>query len=355
MGPKTISMRPSPSTVPTARSPPETEREILRIAQEAIHNGKSHAQARHLWTRLEYTPGEVALEVRDDGRGFQPASASGRIESPPGHFGLTGMRERAEEIGAALAIESEPGAGARTGTVVRLTVPAPQVPNATRHGGKSVTATAETIRVLVVEDHHVVRQGLVALLSVADGLEVVGEAADGVEAIAQFRKHQPAITLIDLRMPRLSGVEVIERVRMETPGARFIVLTTYDGDEDIYRALQAGARAYLLKGMTSEELIATIRAVHAGRQHIPAAVAQRLAERIGTEELTQRELDVLEQIVYGRSNKEIATELKISEATVKTHINSLLSKLGVSDRTQAATAALQRGIVPLESLRKNRE
>lgn len=215
--------------------------------------------------------------------------------------------------------------------------------------------TTEQIRVLVVEDHHVVRQGLVALLSVEDGLEVVAQAADGVEAIAQFRKHQPAVTLIDLRLPRLSGVEVIERVRMETPGARFIVLTTYDGDEDIYRALQAGARAYLLKGMTSEELVSTIRAVHAGRQHIPPAVAQRLAERVGMEELTQRELDVLEQIVRGKSNKEIAAELEISEATVKTHINSLLSKLGVSDRTQAATAAIQRGIVPLESLRKNRE
>jgi DNA-binding NarL/FixJ family response regulator len=214
--------------------------------------------------------------------------------------------------------------------------------------------TTEPIRVLVVEDHHVVRQGLVALLSVADGLEVVGQAADGVEAIGQFRKHQPAITLIDLRLPRLSGVEVIERIRMETPGARFIVLTTYDGDEDIYRALQAGARAYLLKGMTSEELIATIRTVHAGRQHIPPAVAQRLAERMGTEELTQREFDVLEQIVHGKSNKEIAAELQISEATVKTHINSLLSKLGVSDRTQAATAAIQRGIVPLESLRRQR-
>jgi two-component system NarL family response regulator len=214
--------------------------------------------------------------------------------------------------------------------------------------------TAETIRVLVVEDHHVVRQGLVALLSVADGLEVVGQAADGVEAIAQFRKHQPAVTLIDLRLPRLSGVDVIERIRMESPGARFIVLTTYDGDEDIYRALQAGARSYLLKGMTSEELIAAIRAVHAGRQHIPPAVAQRLAERVGTEELTQREFDVLEQIVHGKSNKEIAAELLISEATVKTHINSLLSKLGVSDRTQAATAALQRGIVPLESLRRQR-
>ncbi len=215
--------------------------------------------------------------------------------------------------------------------------------------------TNEQIRVLVVEDHHVVRQGLVALLSVEDGLEVVAQAADGVEAIAQFRRHQPAVTLIDLRLPRLSGVEVIERVRMETPGARFIVLTTYDGDEDIYRALQAGARAYLLKGMTSEELISTIRAVHAGKQHIPPAVAQRLAERVGMEELTQREQDVLEQIVRGKSNKEIAAELEISEATVKTHINSLLSKLGVSDRTQAATAAIQRGIVPLESLRKNRD
>ena len=212
--------------------------------------------------------------------------------------------------------------------------------------------TKESIRVLVVEDHHVVRQGLVALLNVEDGLEVVAEAADGVEAIAQFRKHKPNITLIDLRLPRLTGVEVIERIRMETPHARFIVLTTYDGDEDIYRALQAGARAYLLKGMTSGELIATIRMVHAGKSHIPPAIAEKLAERMGTEELTPREFDVLEQIVHGMSNKEIATELEISEATVKTHINSLLSKLNVTDRTQAATAAIQRGIVTLESLRK---
>jgi DNA-binding NarL/FixJ family response regulator len=210
----------------------------------------------------------------------------------------------------------------------------------------------ESIRVLIVEDHNVVRQGLVALLNVAEGLKVVGEAADGVEAIAQIRKHQPDITLIDLRLPRMSGVDVIERIRMETPQARFIVLTTYDGDEDIYRALKAGARAYLLKGMTSEELIATIRAVHAGKSHIPPVIAQRLAERMGTEDLTPREFDVLEQIVHGKSNKEIAAELKVSEATVKTHINSLLSKLDVTDRTQAATAAIRRGLVPLESLRK---
>ncbi len=212
--------------------------------------------------------------------------------------------------------------------------------------------TQETIRVLVVEDHNVVRQGLVALLKAVEGLEVVGEAADGVEAIAQFRRHQPAITLIDLRLPRMGGVEVIQHVRAEWPQARFIVLTTYDGDEDIYRALKAGAKAYLLKGMTSEELIATIQAVHAGKSRIPPAIAERLAERMGAEELTQREFQVLEQIVYGKSNKEIAAELEVSEATVKTHINSLLGKMGVTDRTQAATTAIRRGIVPLESLRK---
>jgi DNA-binding NarL/FixJ family response regulator len=208
------------------------------------------------------------------------------------------------------------------------------------------------IRILVVEDHNVVRQGLIALLGVVENLQVVGEAADGVEAIAQFRKLQPDITLMDLRLPRMGGVEVIQRLRIETPQARFIVLTTYDGDEDIYRALKAGAKAYLLKGMTSEELIATIHTVHEGKSHIPPAIAERLAERMGVEDLTQREFEVLEQIVSGKSNKEIAAELDVSEATVKTHINSLLSKLGVTDRTQAATTALRRGIVTLESLKK---
>ncbi len=196
------------------------------------------------------------------------------------------------------------------------------------------------------------RQGLVSLLNVVEGMEVVGEAADGVEAIAQYRKHQPDITLIDLRLPRLSGVDAIQRIRMESPQARFIVLTTYDGDEDIYRALKAGAKAYLLKGMTADELITAIHAVHAGKSHIPPAIAEKLAERMGVEELTPREMDVLEQIVAGKSNKEIADELGVSEATVKTHINSLLGKLGVTDRTQAATAAIRRGLVTFESLKR---
>ena len=211
---------------------------------------------------------------------------------------------------------------------------------------------SQTIRILIVEDHHVVRQGLAALLSVVDGMQVMGEAADGEAAVTQWNSLKPDITLIDLRLPRRSGVEVIQTIRRHNPYARFIVLTTFDGDEDIYRALQAGARAYLLKGMTAEVLVTTIRQVHAGKSCIPSVIAQKLAERMGAEELTHREQDVLEQIVRGKSNKEIGVELEIGEATVKTHINSLLGKLGVTDRTQAATAAIQRGIVPLESLRK---
>ncbi|HEX4320379.1 MAG TPA: response regulator transcription factor [Acidobacteriaceae bacterium] len=205
------------------------------------------------------------------------------------------------------------------------------------------------IRILVVEDHPIVRQGLVALLNVVEGVEIVAQASDGAEAVKQFEASHPDVTLIDLRLPKMSGVEVIQRVRADQPHARFIVLTTYDGDEDIYRALQAGARAYLLKGMSVEVLISTIRSVHAGKSIIPPAIAQKLAERMATEQLTQREQDVLEQIVRGKSNKEIGTALDISEATVKTHINNLLGKLGVEDRTQAATAAIQRGLVQLDS------
>ena len=203
----------------------------------------------------------------------------------------------------------------------------------------------ETIRIMLAEDHQVVRQGLVALLSAAEGFEIVGAVGDGLEAIQVFRKMQPDVTLVDLQMPKLGGVETIRRIREEFAQARLIVLTTYDGDEDIYRALQAGARAYLLKGMPLEELVATIRAVHSGKLHIPSPVAEKLAQRVSGQELTARELSVLERIVAGRANKEIAADLFISEATVKTHINSLLGKLGVADRTHAATVAIERGLV----------
>jgi DNA-binding NarL/FixJ family response regulator len=206
---------------------------------------------------------------------------------------------------------------------------------------------AERIRILLVEDHQVVRQGLAALLSTTDGLEVVGSVGDGVEAVAAYRRLRPDITLMDLRLPKMSGVDAIREIRGEFPEARVVVLTTYDGDEDIYRALQAGAKGYLLKGMPFEELLTTIYAVHGGKSRITSPVAEKLAERVSGQQLTARELSVLERIVAGRANREIAADLFISEATVKTHVNSLLSKLGVVDRTQAATVAIQRGFVHL--------
>ncbi len=203
------------------------------------------------------------------------------------------------------------------------------------------------IRILVVEDHHVVRQGLVSLIKSVPDMSVVAEASDGKAGVDLFRQHQPDVTIMDLRLPVLTGVQAITKIRSEFPQARVIVLTTFDGDEDIYRALQAGAKGYLLKDMFGDDLMDAIRAVHAGKSRIPAAIAERLADRMVGPELTARELDVLRLIVAGKSNKEIGRDLKISEATVKTHINSLLGKLGVSDRTQAATTAIQRGIVHL--------
>lgn len=214
-------------------------------------------------------------------------------------------------------------------------------------GRRAITMQSQ-IKVMVVDDHLVVRVGLVTMINTQSDMTVVAEAANGQQAIDLFQQHQPDITLVDLRMPGMSGVEVITTIRMHWPEARCIVLTMYDGDEQIYQALQAGARAYLLKSVTREGFLAAIRAVYAGQQHVPAEVAQRLAEHIPRPELTAREREVLELIVKGKGNKDIATDLAISEHTVKNHINNILSKLGVSDRTQAVTVALQRGIVYLE-------
>jgi DNA-binding NarL/FixJ family response regulator len=205
----------------------------------------------------------------------------------------------------------------------------------------------KTIRIMVIDDQAVVRQGFVALINTVPDMSVIAEGTNGRQAIELYRLHRPDVTLMDLRMPELGGVEAIAAIRKEFPDARLIVLTTFDGDEDIYRSLQAGAQGYLLKDMFFEELEDAIRKVHSGSRRIPAQVAERLAERMGSSDLTGREIEVLEQIVAGHSNKAIANRLNITEATVKSHINSILSKLGVSDRTQAATTALQRGLVHL--------
>ena len=204
-----------------------------------------------------------------------------------------------------------------------------------------------TIRVILVDDHPVVRFGLAAIIGLQPDMSVVAEAGSGEEACAICDKRAADVVLMDLRLPGLSGVEAIRAIRKSHPKLRLIVLTTYDGDEDIHKALEAGAQAYLLKGMSHNELVNAIRTVHSGLKYIPASVSKSLAERPPHSELSARELEVLELIVKGLSNREIGEALGISEATVKWHINIILSRLNVSDRTQATVAALQRGIVHL--------
>ena len=204
------------------------------------------------------------------------------------------------------------------------------------------------IRVLIADDHPVVRSGLAMIIQYANGIETIAEACTGIEAIEQFRLHQPDVVLMDLKMPEMGGVEAITAILQEYPKAAIIVLTTYDGDEDIYRGLQAGAKGYLLKSVSHEELLDAIQKVHAGRKYIPVEVGIRLAERMSSPQLTERERQVLKLICKGKTNQAIAEVLHISEGTVKFHINGILRKLDVSDRTQAVLVSLKRGIVDLE-------
>ncbi|MBD2120406.1 MULTISPECIES: response regulator transcription factor [Trichocoleus] len=203
------------------------------------------------------------------------------------------------------------------------------------------------IRVLVVDDHPVVRQGLIGMLEKAPDIFIVGQGRNGHEAIEVFQHEKPDVTLMDLRMPEMGGVEAITVICSEFPNARIIVLTTYDTDEEIYRGLRAGAKGYLLKDSEPEELLTAIRTVIRGQQYIPLNVAAKLAQRMTAPELSDRELEVLQLVGQGMSNQEISTALNISESTVKTHINRILSKLDVKDRTRAAIIALKRGIANL--------
>jgi len=202
-------------------------------------------------------------------------------------------------------------------------------------------------RIMIADDHPVVREGFAAMIGTEPDMTVVAQARSGEEAIELFRRVRPDVTLMDLRMPGMGGVEAIRALRREFPDSRLIVLTTYDGDGDIYRALEAGAQAYLLKDMLCDEILAAIRAVHAGQRRIPAAVGTRLAERMTGLDLSEREQHVLELVATGKSNKAIAAALEITEATVKGHMTNILGKLGVTDRTQAVIAALRRGLVHL--------
>jgi len=204
------------------------------------------------------------------------------------------------------------------------------------------------LRLLVVDDHPALRAGLITIIDAQLDMQVIAEAGDGPSALALFRQHSPDIVLLDLRLPGLEGAEVLDAMKRDAPDCRVVVLTTFDGEHDISRVLRAGAQAYLLKDAPTEELLGAIRAVSAGRRHIPPLVAVRLADHITHGELTPRELDLLQQLVHGRSNKEIAAHLNLAEETIKAYMKGLFAKLGVVDRTQAAIRGLQRGFVHLD-------
>ena len=203
------------------------------------------------------------------------------------------------------------------------------------------------IAILTVDDHALLRKGIAALLNAEPDMKLIAEASNGQEAIESFRLHRPDVTLMDIQMPGFNGIEAISRIHGEFPDARIIVLTTYTGDVQVVRALRAGARAYVLKGHVHRELLETIRAVHAGQKRIPPDIAAELAEHAAGDELTTREIDVLRLIAVGNSNKLIADQLSIGEATVKSHVTNILSKLGANDRAHAVTIALKRGIIEL--------
>jgi len=206
-----------------------------------------------------------------------------------------------------------------------------------------------TIRILIADDHALLREGVATLLGAEPDMKVVGEASNGEQAVEKFRMHRPDVTLMDLQMPGLSGIDAIARIRSEFPDARIIVLTTYTGDSQVIGALRAGARAYLLKAHVHRELPEIIRAVHAGQKRIPPEIAAEVAEHVADEALTLREVDVLRLIAAGNGNKQIADQLSIGEASVKSHVANILSKLGANDRAHAVTLGLKRGIIDLQA------
>jgi DNA-binding NarL/FixJ family response regulator len=207
---------------------------------------------------------------------------------------------------------------------------------------------ADKLRVMLVDDHYLVRMGLASIIALEHDMTVCAEASTGEQAQALFRSQRPDVTLMDLRLPGMSGTDTAQAIRAEYPEARIVMISTYVCDEEIYGALQAGAMAYLVKSVQREELMRAIRKAAAGQRHIPPEVAARLADRVSGSQLSTREIEVLRFLVSGRRNREIASALDIAEGTVKLHVSSILSKLGATDRTEAVTRALQRGIVQLE-------
>jgi DNA-binding NarL/FixJ family response regulator/two-component sensor histidine kinase len=326
---------------------------LLRVAQEALRNVEKHATAGRVRVNLEVESGagqQLCLLIADDGRGFAlppPADTRGA------GFGLISMRERTRLAGGDLHIESSPGQGTR----VHAHLPAPtreELDGTSPEQAASITI--EPIRVLIVDDHPVAREGVRCLIEGGPNMRVIGEASDGVEGAARSLALRPDVILMDLQMPRLSGVATIRAVRETWPEARILVLTTFAQDEHLFEALRAGARGYLLKSANAEDLARAIETVHHGGALVQPELATRLVDRFGAlaeraqmaKVLTEREAEVLRIVATGARNREIAASLVVSEKTVKHHIGQIHAKLGVRTRTEAVARARQLGLLALD-------
>jgi DNA-binding NarL/FixJ family response regulator len=308
----------------TALLPPDLTRQLLRVCQEAASNAVRHAQPATIRISVEFRSDHfLAVSIADDGCGFSPGL------SRAGHFGLEIMKQRARHLGGQLSIDSAAGRG----TTVSLVVP------------YRADFTMKPTRILVIEDQYFSRLALHTVLDSHADMNIAFEADTGRAGIAAFRERPPDVTIMDLKLPDLPGIEVIKALRQIDPAARIVVLSNFEGSEYLHRATDAGAMAYLTKDSNAEELLQAIRAVRVGQSFIPASLLHLLESRVAGNDLTSREQGVLELLVLGWTNKQIGDHLGIAEKTVRIHMSSIFSKLGAVNRTQAVLIALQRGFV----------
>ena len=310
--------------------PPEHEHELLRIAQEAVSNAVRHGRPDNVRVAMTDDRTHWVLSVTDDGCGFEPVPELSAQEG----FGLTSMSERARAIGGEWRIDS----GRRCRHACQC---------AAAEGRHAMTSATQKLRLVLADDHPVVRDGLAAIINQQADMQVIAEADDGEEAIGLYERHRPDVMVLDLRMPKRDGVAVIHEVLERHPKAHLLIMTTHDGDEDIFRCLSQGAMGYLLKDASRQEILSAIRAVGTGRQYTSSSVAVKALQRMGKPTLTQRELDVLQQLAEGRSNKVIGRRLAITEGTAKTHVKAILAKLDAISRTEAVALAHKRGLIHL--------
>jgi DNA-binding NarL/FixJ family response regulator/signal transduction histidine kinase len=324
--------------------PPESQFALFRVAQEALANARKHAHASEAEIRLNYGLETVTLTVSDNGAGFEPTAVSHRLPRPDHGFGLAGMAQRVKRVGGTLHVISDPAE--RAGTDVIAAVPYAFPDAAVEPAESPARPTGRAIRVIVADDHPATRSGVIALLEAQPDIVVVGTAANGEEALGLTEALRPDILMIDLRMPKLGGVEAIARLgRLGLP-TKAIAVTTFAQDELVLQAMRAGARGYLLKDASAEELATAVRIVHAGGTLLTPAIAQKVAEGLSARErLTPREREVLALLARGLPDKEIAAELRLSVKTANFHVANIIGKLGAQNRADAVRLAFERGLL----------